>query len=239
MSSKENGTTGAAQSRTAGKVKFSDRLNDYLQSNRKVFLIFGIVAIALIVGIGVVSVVNNSINTSSTVALEKLEADFAAWSSATDAEKPAKSDAIIAGADALVKKYSGRYAGARALLIKAQMQVAINDLPAAEKSFAALADKYPKSHLAPVALANAASVAEDRGDQEGALKYLERFSSTYPTAPGSGRVILSIGRIHEDQKQYDKAMEAYNRLIATGTDTDWTKLAHDRIIMLKSLGLVH
>jgi len=239
MSSKEIGTAGISQARPSGKMKFSDHLNDFLQANRKVFLIFGIVAVVLVVGAGVVSVVNSSINTNSTIALEKLEADFASWSTATDADKPAKSEAILAGADTVIRKYSGRYAAARALLIKAQLQVAINDLPAAEKSFAALADKYPKSHLAPVALANAAAVAEDRGDQDGALKYLERVDSKYPTEPGSGRVILSIGRIHENMKQYDKALEAYNRLIATGTDSDWTKLAHDRIIMLKSLGLVH
>lgn len=239
MSSKETGTAGTSQARPSGKVKFSDHLNDFLQANRKAFLIFGIVAVVLVVGAGVVSVVNSSINTNSTLALEKLEADFASWSNAAEADKPAKSDAILAGADTVIQKYSGRYAAARALLIKAQLQVALNDLPAAEKSFASLADKYPKSHMAPVALANAASVAEDRGDQDGALKYLQRADSKYPSEPGSGRVILSIGRIYENMKQYDKALEAYNRLVATGTDSDWTKLAHDRIIMLKSLGLVH
>ncbi|HUW70786.1 MAG TPA: tetratricopeptide repeat protein [bacterium] len=239
MSSNETGTKGTPQARPSGKVKFSDHLNDFLLANRKIFLIFGIVAVVLVVGAGVVSVVNSSIATNSTIALEKLEADFASWSSATDADKPAKSEAILTGADTIIRKYSGRYAAARSLLIKAQLQVAISDLPAAEKSFALLADKYPKSHMAPVALANAAAVAEDRGDQDGALKYLEKADSKYPTEPGSGRVILSIGRIHENMKQYDKAMEAYNRLVATGTDSDWTKLAHDRIIILKSLGLVH
>lgn len=238
MSSNETRTQGATQARPSGKVRFSDHLNDFLQANRKIFLILGIVAVVLVVGAGVVSVVNSSIATNSTIALEKLEADFASWSSATDADKPAKSEAILTGADTIIKKYSGRYAAARSILIKAQLQVAISDLPAAEESFVLLADKYPKSHMALVALANAAAVAEDRGDQEGALKYLERADSKYPTEPGSGRVILSIGRIYENMKQYDKAMQAYNRLIATGADSDWTKLAHDRIIMLKSLGLV-
>lgn len=238
MSSTEIGTKTAAQANPQEKVKFVEHVNAFMHANRKVFLFLVIAIMVGVVGLGVYSAVSSNIIVKSTIALDSLEASYKEFSSLEDAEKVTKSTDLITGADVLISKYGKRYAAVRASMIKAEVLFAINDAAAAEKLFAAIADLYPKSHLAPVALANAAGIAEDRGDSDLALTYLNKVESTYPAAPGIGRIALSIGRIYETTKLYDKALETYSRLVATGVESDWTKIAHDRIILMKSQGLV-
>ncbi|PKL26676.1 MAG: hypothetical protein CVV47_01780 [Spirochaetae bacterium HGW-Spirochaetae-3] len=237
MSSKEIGAKAAAQASASNDVTFNERLNDFMHANRKLFLVIGIAAVVAVVGFGIASMVTSSIDAKSAVALEQLENNYEAWNALEAGERTGKGAALLAEAEAVASKYGRRYASARAATIKAQVLYADNDLPGAEKAYALIADSYPKSHLAPVALANAAAIAEDRGDTDAAIAYLVKSESEYPAAPGVGRITLSIGRIYETTKRYDQAMEAYTRLVATGAESDWTKIAHDRIILLKSQGL--
>lgn len=218
-------------------VSFAQRLNDALLSNRRILLAFGILAVAAVVAIGVISAINSRAADKATAAIEALDARYEAWSALEPAKRAGETDALVADADAVIKSYGKRYAVQRALMLKAQVYHGADDLSAAEKAYADLASRFPDSHMAPVALSNAAAMAEDRGDSDAALRYLETAETKYPDAPAIGRVVLSIGRIYEGAKRYDKAMEAYGRLVAGGTDSDWTKLARDRIIVLKSLGL--
>jgi len=238
MSSKEIGVKAAAQATPVEKVKFTERLNDFMFANRKIFLIIGVAILILIVGLGIYSVVSTNIVTTSTIALEKLESGYEGWNAVAETDKAAKGAELVAEADSLISKYGKRYAAARASVIKAEVLFSLNDITGAEKAYAATAESYPKSTMAPVALANAAAIAEDRGDSDAALIYLNKAVIEYPDAPGSGRILLSLGRIYESTRLYDKAMETYTRLLATGTESDWTKIAHDRIILMKSQGLV-
>jgi len=237
MSSKEIGTKAATQASPQDEVRFTEKMNDFMHANKKIFMGLGIGVLVLVAALGVFSVVSRSILVKSTTALEKLESAYEGWASIEDTEKAAKSAELVAEADVLIAKYGKSYAAIRASMIKAELLFSANDIAGAEKAYAASAESYPKSHLAPVALANAAAMAEDRGDTDTALAYLMKAEEKYPGAPGAGRIVLSIARIYETTKLYDKAMETYTRLVATGVESDWTKIAHDRIILLKSQGL--
>jgi len=237
MSSKEIGAKAGAQASPSTEVTFAERLNDFMHANRKLFWAIGVAAVVAVVGFGVGSVAMSSIDAKSAVALESLDSGYEAWNALEPAERTGKGAALVAEADAIAAKYGKRYASARAVTIKALVLQADNDLPGAEKAYASIYDSYPKSHLAPVALANAAAIAEDRGDTDAAIAYLLKAEAEYPAAPGVGRITLSIGRIYETTKRYDQAMETYARLVASGAESDWTKIAHDRIILLKSQGL--
>jgi tetratricopeptide (TPR) repeat protein len=238
MSSTEIGIKPSIEANPATEMKFSERLNDFMHKNRKIFLAIGIGVLALVILLGVFSVVSSSIKQKSTMSLELLEADYLAWNETEDSDRASSVAAIIEKADVLIKKYGKQYAAARALMIKAEILHASKDLAGAEKNYYELAISFPKLHMAPVALSNAAAVAEDLGDADAALEYLLKADSMYPGYPGAGRVALSIGRIYESTKKFDKAMETYTRLISAGIESDWTKIAQDRIILLKSQGLV-
>ncbi|MBU0928412.1 MAG: tetratricopeptide repeat protein [Spirochaetes bacterium] len=239
MSSKEIGSKAAAQASPKEETTVTERLNHFLRSNRRTLQVLGVAVIAIVVGLGVYSLVSSNVLAKSTLALEALEDGYKDFEALTETEKSSKGAELVAEADAIAAKYGKSYAAASAAMLKAQLLFAMNDLPGAEKTYAGVADAQPKSHLAPVALANAAAIAEDRGDSDAALAYLSRAEAAYPDAPGAGRLTLSIGRIYESTKRYDKAMESYSKLVAKGDESDWTKLAHDRIILLKSQGLAN
>ncbi|HAE23218.1 MAG TPA: hypothetical protein DCG47_12995 [Spirochaetaceae bacterium] len=219
------------------KQKFSEKLNEILRANRVAFLAISAFIVVAVAAIGIVAMVQQDRLVKSTIALEALEARFDGWASSSEESRPSASEALIKEADALVAKYSKDYAGLRARLIKGRVLVGANDYLGAEQSFASIAEAGPKSHLAPMALANASAMAEERGDLQAALGYLMKARASYPASPGADRVAFSIGRIQESLKDYAKAMEAYSALVAGGADNDWTKLARDRIIYLRSLGL--
>jgi tetratricopeptide (TPR) repeat protein len=219
------------------KQKFSERLNEILRANRVAFLAISALIVVAVAVIGVVAMVQQDRLVKSTIALEALEASFDGWASSSEESRPAASVALIAEADTLIAKYSRDYAGLRARLIKGRAFVGANDYLGAEQAFASVAEAGPKSHLAPMALANASAMAEERGDLQAALGYLTKAQASYPASPGADRVGFSIGRIQESLKDYAKAMEAYSALVAGGADNDWTKLARDRIIYLRSVGL--
>jgi len=237
MSSSTNvGAEGAAKD-IADRPGVGERINAFIVSHRKALLVVFVALLVAIAAVGVYALVDHGALAKSTLALEALEGSYSALDDMTEANKAERTAAVVAEADALVAAHRGRYAAARAHIIKAEALYAAGDFEASEKAYAALAEAYPRSHLAPVALANAAVVAEDRGDLDAALVHLNAFEKGYPEAPAAERVRLSIGRVYEAQKRYDKAMEAYLRLVAGGSDSDWTKLARDRIILLKSQGL--
>lgn len=226
----DQGAAGAAED-----VSFARRLNDAIVSRKGVLIAIGALIIVAVVGIGVASAVGEGAAKKATAALEKLEADYEAFSALEPDKRAAALEALAASADALSGGKS--YAAQRALAIKAQAYGDAENPAEAEKAYADLAARFPDSHMAPVALLNAAAMAEDAGNADAALKHLESAEKLYPDAPGIGRATLSIGRLHESAKRYDKALEAYGRLVAGGEDSDWTKLARDRIIVLKSQGL--
>lgn len=238
MSSTEIGTKTAAAASPQEQVKFVDRINNFMHANGKVFLYLVVAILVGVVGLGIFSAVTSNQVVKSTIALDSLEASYKLFIELPEAEKATKGSELIESADQLISRYGKRYAAVRATMIKSEVLSAINDVPAAEKVLVSLAASYPKSHLAPVALANAAAIAEDRGDTDLALSYLTQIEAGYPATPGIGRITLSIGRIYETTKLHDKALETYTRLVATGAESDWTKIAHDRIILLKSQGLV-
>ena len=49
---------------------------------------------------------------------------------------------------------------------------------------------------------------------------------------------FSLGRLAEESKDYANALVYYEKVVSLFPDDDWTKLSKDRIISLKSRGLV-
>lgn len=219
------------------KPSLSERLNDFLRANRVALFAVAALIVVGVVGLGVSSAINQSKLKSSTEALEKLESRFEEWAQAEEAARATLSAELLTEADALIARYGKLYAGLRAGFMKARLHFATNDYAAAEAAYAAVAAAGPKSHLAPVALANAAAMAEEKGDREKAIAYLREAEAKYPKAPGAARNTFNIGRLYEGMKDYKAAMSAYAALVAAGQDNDWTKLARSRIIHLRALGL--
>jgi tetratricopeptide (TPR) repeat protein len=220
------------------KKSISQAISDFLRKYRVIFLALLGAIVAAVLVIAIWTWIHSATLKASTARLEKVEDDMTALSSEQDATKKAELEkSIAAGLDEIIAKWPRQFAGVRARVLKARKAAEAKDWAAAEKDWLAAADASGKGYLAPVALEGAAVAAEERGAPEKAAEYYKRLVDNFPKAAGAAHAYFSLGRLAEDSKDYTSAIGHYEKVVATYPDDDWTKLAKDRILSLKSRGL--
>jgi tetratricopeptide (TPR) repeat protein len=224
----------AAEKKTT-YMKFADFLRKY---RMVLFIAFGAAMLALL-GVAIVTIVNDSTLKASTTRMEKLDADFAAYEAEQDkAKKVELEKSIVDSADSVAKKYKNSFAGQRALSYEARIAEAKKDWAGAEKYWLSIVDSAPDSYLAPVALRAAARAAEEQNSADRALSDYKKLVEKYSDKTiGIPHAYFSIGRLSEGAKDYSGALTAYQKVVSSWPDSDWTKLATDRILFMKSHGL--
>ena len=106
------------------------------------------------------------------------------------------------------------------------------------KDWANAKDKYlaaesaaPAAYTAGLNLFNAAVCAEEMGDSDSAVEYLEKAVSLENFSLKT-RALFNVGRIQENLGQVEKAIAAYERLTGDYAEDEWTNLAKSRLIQL-------
>ena len=227
-------------SKPEGKKKtLYSRFADFLRKYRVVVFAFFGVAILVVLGVFILTEVKSATVKDSSARLEKLDADFATYSEEQDAVKKADLEkALLATADDLVRHGPRLYAAQKALVYKAKIAASKKDWATAEKEWLAIATAVPESYLAPVALEGAATSAEELGVDDRAIADYKKLIDKYgSTAIGIPHAYFALGRIAERQKDNAAALVSYQKIVSSWPDDDWTKLATNRIIFIKSKGL--
>ncbi|MCX7025717.1 MAG: tetratricopeptide repeat protein [Spirochaetes bacterium] len=224
-------------SASADSTDFSEKLNDILRKYRMVLVVFAVATgLAVTLAIGW-TVMNGIALEASAVSMEKMNKSFEAWYSAEDAKKTELETLLRADIDAAIKAHGSRYAGLKALLLKARMHFEKKEYAEAQKAYLEVFEKGRKFDLGVVGLRNAASCALASGDTAKGIELYARLVGEFPASDGYPHDSYLLGLLYEDAKDYAKARECYNQLVATKPDDDWTKLARSRIIFLTSNGL--
>jgi tetratricopeptide (TPR) repeat protein len=230
--------THARRGQESENASFSQKISDFLRKYRAIFIgALGAVLLAVLV-VATWSMVHNASVKNSASRLEKLESDISAMGSEADAAKKAELEkSALSGLDEVAAKWPRSFAGQRAHALKAQVLVDKKDWAGAEKEWLAASDAAKSTYLAPVALFNAGVAAEERGAPDKATEHYKAFLDKYPKAAGAAHAYFSLGRLAEGAKDYAAALGHYEKVVASYPDDDWTKLAKDRILALKSKGL--
>ncbi len=209
-------------------------------------LVAGLLAVAAVIAY---SAIEGGARLKAADALDEADQKYQAYSAAAEpdvatgvvdeAKKAEAEKAFLASVEAIAKKFPGRPAAQRALMMEADYYANAEKFAEAEKSYLKAADLAPKGYLTPASLQSAAVMAERAGDVDGAIKHLERVIADFKSVPtGLAHVYFSIGRLSETKKAYDKAVESYKKLEELFPFDNWTNLGKSRIITLKSQGLV-
>jgi tetratricopeptide (TPR) repeat protein len=216
-------------------MKFADFLRKY---RIPLLAVFGLAVIAVL-GVAVATWVQGENLKASTARLEKLDADYSAYTAESDATKKADLEkSFLASVDAFVKRSPKSYAGQKALAYRAKIEDGKKDWASAEKDWLAIAAGAPDSYLAPVGLQGAAVAAEEQGANDRALADYKKLVDKYAKKTvGIPHAYFDMGRLAEESKDYTSALASYQKIVSTWPEDDWTKLANDRIIFLKSHGL--
>jgi tetratricopeptide (TPR) repeat protein len=214
-------------------IGFSAKVVNFIQRNR--VLLFGILG-GIVVAIIALVVAITVIDATKVQAIEQAESFSERYDKIRFETDESKKDKEIATLVDELKSFASShsaYAGARALTILAGIYADKKDWSEAEKAWAEIATKLPKSYLAPVALYNAATAAEERGDFVKAIelytKAVDTYGDEFPLAP---RAYFAIGRLQETQKNTAAAISAYQKLVEKWPTDSWTKLAQSRILFI-------
>lgn len=224
------------------KTRIADAVSLFLTRYWKpiVFVLAGIAVI--IVAVFVYLQIQSARADDSAQALESLQEDYDAWTEAEeDAQRTELEEAVLSQVEDIADSYDGMYAAARALMLRADLRWQKEEWADAASDYMQVAADYADTHLGPVALFNAAAAEESAGNTETALGHInrlvERYAGEEPT-PEIARALFTQGRLNEMENNYDIAAEAYNRLVDEHPQSSWTNLARNRIIALKTRGLI-
>ncbi len=226
-------------SQPEAKPGFLDRLSGVLQKGRLALVILLIAVLAGIVFYFVWTEVQSAAREKSARWAEQAQELQQQWSAEADATKKQSLEKQLTDLLArILSRYPRQYAAQRALLLRAEMAYRSKDWGQAAENYQALAGRFPRSYLAPLGLLYAGVSYEELGDGKKALASYQRIEERYRDSYLAPRVLFSIGRLLESEGDYAGALKAYNRMEDDHPDSNWTKMARNRIIQLKTEGKI-
>jgi tetratricopeptide (TPR) repeat protein len=234
----------------------NDIMYNFFEKNRKSFFVSGIVIAVLLIGLVAALIVrdvmqkdaiakldilverynelikgNLSVNSISDIEIDG-GADVNIAFDGSASVNIAAFDDLLTDLQSLGEKSYG-YPAARAWLMAANIYHERNSFKEAQDAWLAGAAKGGSTHLAPVCLYNAAVAGEAAGDLEAALSNYQK-ALAFAGFPAAAHAQFSVARLEEARGDNDAAIAAYRTLIEKWpADTDWTNLAHSRILFLE------
>jgi tetratricopeptide (TPR) repeat protein len=213
----------------------SDKINDFIQRNRKViFMVLGII-IVLVIGAVVTLSVNDFFRKKAIAEVEELTARYDELRGGINEESPngTEVEALLADLGAFAKGKSG-FSGGAAWAAIARIHGDRKEWAQAGEAWLNAALAASKTYLGPVAYFNAAVAAEEQGKREEAVELYTKCVALPVQFPQAPHAQFSIGRLNEELEKYSEAIEAYREVMIKWPDiASWSNLARSRIIELE------
>ncbi|MEI8092918.1 MAG: tetratricopeptide repeat protein [Spirochaetales bacterium] len=218
------------------RTQLKHGLSNFLQKYRTVLIGIVAVIIVVLVGLAIWSQIDASTKKDYASRIEKSQDDFVSWQSESDlTKKETLGRALEDELSAVERNAPVSYGLLKALFLHGNFLAEEKKWSEASKVYAAISEKDPQSYLAPIGMVNASVCQEEAGDLVAALALLDGFLKTYSInqvlAP---QVYFTKGHLLELQLKTADALAAYKALLEKYPESNWTKLAHDRIILLGS-----
>jgi tetratricopeptide (TPR) repeat protein len=231
----------AAQADSKNKnegLSFNEKLDGFLQKNRKLLLGGMIAVIVFIAAMIAFTTVRDSIREK---ALSKVDSfsrlyDKLKIEDGSDASNIIWNLNEIAGLmediSTFARKNSG-FAAARSYSLLADIYWDQKNWAEAERAWLEAAKAASKSYLAPVSFYNAAAAAEEQENTQAAIAHYIKALDYGSSFPSAARAQFSIGRLEEIRDRKEAALAAYMSLINNWpNDPIWSNLAQSRILLL-------
>ena len=220
------------------ELDISVKIGEFIQKNRKGFLIGLIAVIVILAGFIIISAVRDKLLSN---ALGKVDGfsqkydELKEYLGSEDPENLLKQAEIIILLEELstFEGSNSGFAAARAYNLSGNIYADMKNWSLAEEAWSNAAKVAAKSYLAPVSLYNAAVAAEEQGNIDSAIALYARALDYGNTFSSAARAQFSIGRLEESRSNIDAAIVAYRNLLSKWPDDEvWSNLAQSRILVL-------
>ena len=210
----------------------SEKINGFIQKNRKGIFIFLGAIIFLLIGCIVFILLTSRLNNMSIAMVEELNQRYQEIVNSDLDHSGRELDELLSDLYSFNK--GNNYAGSKTWSIIAMIYSDREEWGSAEDAWRNAARTGSKTHLSPTALFNASVAAEEQGKIDQAIELLERSLSGNIEFPAAPRAQFAIGRLYEKQQDIPAAIEAYRAVLTKWPSiTVWGNLAQSRIITLE------
>ena len=220
------------------KDKFLESFSQFLYKNRVILITVFSVIIAGLITLAVVVSIHRSNAEKAAGRTEQLQETYSEWFQISEEEEGEKKEevkeSILTEAQDIAESFPKTFAAQRSLFIAAELNSIEEDWEPSAEGYSRLAEEYPESYLAPLALAAASAAYENAGMPEKALEAARNIVDDYgDTSLEAPHAWFTVGRLLEQSGDITGALEAYRELVGNFPESSWTKLAQDRIIVLE------
>ncbi len=216
-------------------------LSPILRTANRVFANNNAVIIAVIIAILIISVLAisswffTSHETQSLLAIEEAQRRYLSLGN-TDEQSQ---EAVMEQLQEIIELYQDQYASARAMFIIANIYQERGEWNRAIDYWNKLFNTHSNSHLKYIALYNTSVALEEAGNTVESISTLERLVEEVEKSGQEGtitehpRALLSLGRLYESQSKQNSAINTYNKLIDTYSNSSWSNFAQNRVLKIK------
>ncbi len=217
------------------RERFVEWLTTFMARHRRWLVLGAITAAVAIVAVVVIFEVRDRRLEESLTRVERAEDRYEEWGAAEGDDRESIEAEIMSTLDDVISDYSRLYSAQRALFVRGRMHLEEERWEEAADDFRTLSERFPNSHLALIALSNKAVAWEQSGNLERALEtYIDLSEERDARNPLRARALFSAGRLKEQLGDEDAAREHYNTLVSEYAESEWTKPARNRILVLET-----
>lgn len=210
------------------------KVNSFLERNKKVIIIVGVVILVLLATFIAFFAIGKNTKAKDLAKIDEITFTLVDDSMAADAaELEARRTTGLEELQSFVGK-SG-IVGARANMLAAELSYQLEKYDDAAAYWEVCAKKAKNTYVAPIANYNLGVAYEELGK-------LDEAAAAYKLAAENDDFVLnthaqfSYGRVLETQGKYAEAVEVYNKLNDKAPSDSWAQLAMTRVIALQSEG---
>ena len=222
------------------KAAIGDRINEFVQNNRKGIFIIICAVIFIFAGVVTYLYFGDLANKKTITQVEELNIKFQELNYLINDEFHTEEvQALLDELTTFAQKGTifptqTGFARSRAWSIIASIYSTKEDWQEAEEAWVNSARAGVKTYLTPIAYFNAAVAAEEQGKLEEAIEYLQKCLSGSFEFPAAPRAQFSIGRLNEQLGKFPEAIEAYRAVMINWPHiTIMSNLARSRIIAIE------
>lgn len=201
---------------------------------------FFIAILIVFVIIQIVGVANDKKNVKATLAIEDIQSRYVQTLQENENATFDTVQPYIEELNGVIVKYPKLYAGRRALFLKGDIYYRFDKFQEAAGVFSDFAGKFQDSYLAPICIANTGACYEKMGKPaEAEAEYLKIYNSYRGEYALMPKVIFALGRLNETNGKYADAEKYYQMITDDYSDSNFSLYAQDRIILMKTKGLLN